>query len=155
MSMNLPSDQSSPKLNPALKDLERLIGEWHLVGAHPQIHGQVRGHASFGWVEEGAFLVWHLDFEHPGPPSGVSVIGRDDSSGACSVLYFDERGVSRIYEMGLVNGIWTMWRNSSGFSQRMTGTIDDDQRTITVHWEKSIDGSHWEQDLDLTYTKVR
>jgi hypothetical protein len=30
-----------------------------------------------------------------------------------------------------------------------------DRSTITIHWEKSSDGSIWEPDLDLTYTKVR
>ena len=71
------------------------------------------------------------------------------------MLYYDERSVSRIYEMSLVNGIWKMWRDAPGFSQRMTGTIDDDRSTIAVHWEKSDNGSDWEPDLDVTYTKVR
>ena len=153
--MNLPSEQSWPKRNPVLKDLDVLAGEWNLAGAHPAIPGKVRGHASFGWVEDGAFLIWHTDFERPGPPSSIAVVGRDDSVGAYSMLYFDERGVSRIYGLSLEDGAWKMWRSAPGFSQRMTGTISDDRSTIIIHGEKSSDGSNWEPDLDLTYTRVR
>jgi hypothetical protein len=153
--MNFPSGRPFPKPNPVLKELEIMVGQWNLVGSHPVIPGSVHGHASFEWVGDGAFLSWHTDFEQTGPPSRIAVIGRDDSVDTYSILYFDERGVSRIYEMSLMNGIWKMWRNAPGFSQRMTGTVIDDRSTIMIHWEKSSDGSIWEPDLDLTYTKVR
>jgi hypothetical protein len=70
------------------------------------------------------------------------------------MLYYDERGVSRIYEMTVEGSIWRMWRNAPDFMQRMTGNISDDRNTITVHGELSKDGSNWEQDLDLIYTRV-
>jgi len=135
--------------------MEVLIGEWDLLGAHPFIPAPVRGRASFEWLEGGAFLVWQTFFEQSGPPNGIAVIGRDDSTGLCSMLYYDERGVSRIYEMTVEGSVWKMWRNAPGFMQRMTGKISEDRNTITVHGELSKDGSNWEQDLDLTYTRVR
>lgn len=70
------------------------------------------------------------------------------------MLYADERGVARIYQMSLEGGVWKMWRDSTGFSQRMTGTFSVDGNTILVHGELSRDGSHWEQDLDVTYTRT-
>jgi len=39
------------------------------------------------------------------------------------MLYFDERNVSRIYEMTFSNGIWKLWRNIPVFSQRFSGII--------------------------------
>jgi hypothetical protein len=42
-----------------------------------------------------------------------------------------------------------------GFFQRFTGTFSTDRRTITGGWEGSRDGSSWEPDFDVTYTKVR
>jgi len=69
------------------------------------------------------------------------------------MLYSDERGVARIYQMSLEGGVWKMWRDSPGFSQRVTGTISSDGNTITWHGELSYDGSNWEQDLDVTYTR--
>jgi hypothetical protein len=64
-----------------------------------------------------------------------------------------ERDVARIYQMSLEGGVWKMWRAAPGFSQRITGTFSDDGNTITCHGELSRDGSNWEQDLDVTYTR--
>jgi hypothetical protein len=66
------------------------------------------------------------------------------------MLYSDERGVSRIYQMSLEGGVWRMWRESPGFSQRVTGTLSSNGNTMSCHGELSHDGSHWEQDLDVT-----
>ncbi len=70
------------------------------------------------------------------------------------MLYSDARGVSRILQMSLSNGIWKMWRNAPGFLQRFTGSFSNHGNTITDYWEKSGDGSNWERDFDLTYTKI-
>ena len=69
------------------------------------------------------------------------------------MLYTDERGVARIYQMSLEGGIWKMWRDSPDFSQRMTGTFSDDGNTITWKGEMSRDGAAWEGDLNVTYTR--
>jgi hypothetical protein len=81
------------------------------------------------------------------------VIGGDESTETYCALYFDSRGVSRIYQMSLNDGVWKMWREAPGFRQRFTGTFSDDGGTIRGYWERSADGSHWEHDFDLTYTK--
>ena len=47
-----------------------------------------------------------------------------------------------------------MWRDTPGFSQRFEGNVSADGRTITAYWEKSFDGSQWEHDFDVTYTKI-
>ncbi len=153
--MNSHAELQIQKPNLALKRLDILVGEWNLVGIHPLFPSPVPGRSSFEWLEEEALLVWRSSFERPGPPSAISVIGHDDSVETYSLLYFDERGVSRIYTMNLKGNVWKMWRESPGFSQRFTGTFSDDGNIITGHWEKSSDGSNWEQDLDLTFTKVR
>ncbi len=151
--MNSRSEVETLNPNPALKYLHRLVGEWNMLGTHPAFSSSVHGHSSFEWLEQGALLVWRFDWEQPGPPSAMSVIGFDDSVEACSVVYADERGVSRIYQMSLEGRVWRMWRESPGFSQRLTGTFSDDGNTITGHGELSRDGSNWEPDLDVTYTR--
>ncbi len=152
--MNKESINQTFKPNPTLKDLEVLVGAWDTEGFHPMIPAPVRGHSYFGWLERGAYLAWRSSFENPGPPSGFAIIGRDDGGANYCMLYYDERGVSRVYQMSFEGKIWRLWRDSPGFSQRMTGKISDDLKSITMHGEKSSDGSHWEQDLDLTYTRV-
>ncbi len=82
------------------------------------------------------------------PPSGIAVIGRDESVQTYSMLYFDSRGVSRIYEMSFEGGVWKMHRESPGFWQRLNATF-------TGRWEKSNDGSNWELDLDWSYTRIK
>jgi hypothetical protein len=69
--------------------------------------------------------------------------------------YFDPRGVARIFEMSLSDGVWKIWRTSPDFSQRFTGTFSDNSKTITGFWEKSSDGTNWEHDFDMTYTKAK
>jgi hypothetical protein len=69
------------------------------------------------------------------------------------MLQTDSRGISRIYQMSLSEGVWKLWRDQPGFSQRFTGTFSDDGRTISGRMEKSSDGLQWELDFDLTYTR--
>ncbi len=153
--MNQHSSASEPYPNSALKDLDLLVGEWTMIGTHPAFPSRVNGHSSFKWLEQGSLLVWHINWERPRPPSGIGVIGHDDSEESYILLYSDERGVARIYQMRLEDRVWKMLRESPGFSQRMTGTFSDDGSTITNHGELSRDGSNWEPDLDVIYTKIK
>jgi hypothetical protein len=91
----------------------------------------------------------------PGTPDAVWLISRDESTPNYVVLYYDTRKVSRVYEMSFSDDTWKMWRNSPDFSQRFEGRVGQDRNTITAHWEKSDDGSTWEHDFDVTYTKAR
>ena len=70
------------------------------------------------------------------------------------MLIFDERCVSRKYEVSLHDNIWKWWRNAPGFFQRCEGLIADNGNTIIGKGELSKDGSTWEKDLDLTYKRV-
>ncbi len=137
-----------------MKQFDILVGEWNMVGTHPALPFAVHGHSSFEWLVEGGLLLWHFDWERGSRvPSALSVIGYDDSGETCTMLYSDERSVARIYQMSLEGGVWKMWRDAPGFSQRITGTVSSDGNTITCHGELSRDESTWEQDLDVTYTR--
>jgi hypothetical protein len=153
---NAQADQHTSQPNPALQYLEVFVGEWTMAISSPAYPSAIAGGlASFEWLEGGAFLKMHLDVEQVGPPSGIAVIGRDESAQTYSMLYYDARGVSRIYEMSLEGSIWKLHREAPGFWQRFTTTFNDDRTTITGHWEKSSDGSHWELDLDWSYTRIK
>jgi hypothetical protein len=153
--MTKDSERQPPQPTHSLKQFEVLVGEWAMVGVHSALPSAAHGHSTFEWLREGALLVWHLEWERgQGIPSAYSVIGHDDAAEPCSMLYTDERGVSRIYQMSLADDVWKMWRDSSGFSQRMTGTFSDDGDTITWRGELSRDGTNWEPDLSVTYTRT-
>lgn len=144
--------------NQKLEPFSVLIGEWDTVGSHPYFpETTLHGHTSFKWIEDGAFLIMHSQIyeTETGIPTGVAIFGTDDTTGECFMLYFDERGVSRKYEVSLRDHILKWWRNTSEFSQRFRGTIVDNGKTMIGKGEMSKDGSTWEKDLELTYTRVK
>src|SRR5215212_9741295 len=90
------------KRNPALKPFESLVGEWQTSGQHPyfpdtELHGRV----SITWLEGGAFLMMRSEIAHPEFPDGIVIIGSDDGAHDYFMLHFDERGISRKYDMEL------------------------------------------------------
>lgn len=121
----------------------------HLPGV--TLHGQT----SFEWIEGGAFLSMHARLDDPRFPSHVAIFGSDDARGEYYLLTFDERGVSRKYDVSFENNVLKWWRNTPEFSQRYTWTPVDDGDTIIGKGEMSKDGLSWEKDLDLTYTRVK
>jgi hypothetical protein len=92
--------------------------------------------------------------EDVGVPVGVAIIGSDDVLGTYVMVYFDARGVSRIQQVSVEGNVLRWWRDAPGFSQRYSLTIAEDGRTMVGKGELCTDGSTWEQDLDLTYTRV-
>lgn len=148
-------ENEAAKANPALAPLGVLVGSWATVGTHPMVPGTTfHGRTSFEWIEGGAFLMMHSRIDEPQIPSGIAIFGSDDGTGECSMLYFDERGVSRRYEVSARDGVVRWWRNAPGFSQRCAVTIATDGRTMASSGELSRDGTHWEPDLALTYTRL-
>ncbi len=143
--------------NPSLESFRVLIGTWDTVGTHPLVpDAKVHGRASFEWMDGGAFLVWRSEInDDPRFPSGIAVIGHDDHQADGTIVYFDERGVSRVYQTSMSGKVWKFWRNTPEFSQRSTATISADGNTIVSVGELSRDGVNWEADLSLTYTRVK
>ncbi|HEY1277579.1 MAG TPA: hypothetical protein VGF25_21915 [Thermoleophilaceae bacterium] len=144
----------------AIKPLEALVGEWEFA-ASVQGRESARGRTRFEWMEDGTFVLQRADAEpldefwaKHSPFPTTSVIGADDGDGRFSMLYSDARGVVRIYEMTLEDGVWNVWREAPGFRQRFVGTFSDDGLTISAHWDRSSDGSDWARDFDMTYTRV-
>lgn len=149
------NDHEAQIPNPALAPLAFLIGRWRTVGAHPLIPGvTVHGEATFAWAEGGAFLAMHTRVDEPQIPSGIAYIGSDDAVGSFHMLYFDERGVSRKYDV-TIDGLTVSWsRESPTFSQRFTITGAPDGRSMRGEGAMSRDGKPWEPDLAMTYTRV-
>ena len=142
--------------NPALQQFAVLVGEWTTVGTHPKVPDTIlHGHSSFKWIEGGAFLMWFSEIDKEGFPTGIAIFGSDDSTGEYFMMYFDERKVSRKYEVSFHDNILKWWRNAPGFSQRYTWEIGNDGQTIISKGELSKDSTTWEKDLELTFTRVK
>jgi hypothetical protein len=124
------------------------------VGRHPFFPDTVlHGRTSFAWMEGGAFLVMRSEIVEPQIPSGIAIIGSDDVTGMFSMLYFDERGVSRHYEVTISDGVLTWSRNTPAFSQRFVCTLSADGSSMSGKGEMSRDGQPWEKDLELSYSR--
>jgi hypothetical protein len=147
--------------NPALKPLEVLIGNWDVELSNASFlqskSDKRKGTYRIELLENGGFLVIRQTFDKPpSPPVGSWIIGRDDSEENYSVLYYDDRGVSRRYEMSFNNTVWKIWREAPPFWQRFEAHISSDGQTITATWELSNDnGKNWEHDFDLIYQRAK
>ena len=152
------NEQTSFTSNLALDQLAVFIGQWNIeitsMSFNSDPSAVVQGRSQFAWLEGGAFLIQHSEIDASEFPRSTAVMGPDEEAETYRMLYYDSRGVSRIYRMTFSSGIWTLWRDFPGFSQRFHGTFSEDGRVISAYWEKSTDGSNWERDFDLTYTKV-
>jgi hypothetical protein len=140
--------------DPRLEPFNALLGEWTIEATHPAYPSTVvPGRATFEWLEGEYFLIQRSRADHPDFPDGIAVIGAT-SEGDLSMYYFDSRGVHRVYTVSMSNGVLRIWRDAPGFSQRFTGTLQDDGRTIAGLWELSRDGSSWDDDLEITYRRA-
>ena len=141
--------------SPELDAMDALVGAWTTEATHPAFGDTVvSGTASFEWLDGGHFLVQRSRTDHPELPDGLSVIGAMDEGPELSMHYFDSRGVHRVYRVSFDDGVLRLWRDAPGFSQRFTGPIGDDGRTITGRWELSRDGSTWDDDLQITFRRA-
>ena len=148
--------------HPVLDHLAVLVGEWETEATHQALPGAViHGRATFEWLGDGAFLIWRAHYDHPDIPDSIAIMGCDDTGdlrhpgGGCTLHYFDQRGVTRLYRLSAEAGVWRYWREAPEFSQRFTGTLSADGRTIDGVAELCRDGATWERDLPITYKRVK
>jgi hypothetical protein len=153
--MTKPSGHKASIPNPALDGLKLLVGEWTTEGTHPLVPDTIlHGRSSFRWIEGGAFIIWYSKIDKEGFPSGTAIFGSDADLKEFYMLYFDEREVSRKYDVSVHDNSIKWSRNAPNFSQRYTWTFADDGNTIIQKGELSKDGKTWESDLNLTFTRI-
>ena len=133
--------------------LAAFLGEWRVAV------GDMEGRTEFAWMLGGRFLVQRTEIPGEGPPDSTAIVAADADGGGFTQHYFDSRGVVRLYAMTFAGGEWTLLRTEPDFSplpfhQRFTGTFDADGGAIRGRWEQSPDGTAWELDFELTYTRL-
>jgi hypothetical protein len=136
-------------------DLNALVGEWEISGNHPQL-GSIEdlGRMWFEWMAGEKWLIQRWESGRPEFPSGLALIGPvGESPGSYRQNYFDSRGVERLYEMSLSNGMWVLERRDDDFWQRFRGDVGPD--LISGAWEKAEPGGEWELDFGIDYRRVR
>lgn len=139
--------------NDALRELEFLVGEWRLTMTDAWFLQsrdiKIPGSAKFEWLGD-AFI--SMSSELNGEPAWDWVIGRSDARERFVVLYHDERGVSRVFDMTFANGQLAMLREDPDFHQRLVGTVEQDH--IVLSADASEDGGQtWRKDLELIFER--
>ena len=132
------------------------VGEWEMGSSLTSDPASApRARTTFEWMPGRRFLIQRWAVDIPEAPDGLAVIGAGADPGCFVQHYFDDRGVARIYQMKLVDRIWTLSRvaDAPDLSQRFTGTFTD-LDTIRGTWEMSRDGSTWHSDFDLIYRRI-
>jgi hypothetical protein len=146
-------------MEPKAYDLERedwqtFVGTWMTEATHPMLpRAEIRGETTFEWLEGHRFLIQRSHYDHPEIPDAIAIIGVMDEQ--LSMHYFDSRGVYRVYEASLTQRTLRFVRNAPELSQRLTFTASDDGNTIKGQGEMSHDGRNWQDDLAITYQRVR
>jgi hypothetical protein len=142
----------------ALEQLDVFVGEWTLAVDLPGAPPDLAVRSTFEWALGRQFLVQRTSIPIPEVPDSLCVYRVDLESGAYEQHYFDSRGVVRIYEMTLEDGVWRLERHKPDFSplpfhQRYVGVFSPDGGMIEGAWERSPDGEKWERDFGLTYAR--
>jgi hypothetical protein len=133
-----------------LNQLDVLLGDWV---TESKAYSEGRGFTTVAPTEDGKFLRIESRAEDDRFPLSTQLVGSDESRDECTALYYDSRGVHRVYGMSVADGVWRMWRDAPGLNQRYVGTIKDGGQRIEGRWEMSEDGERWHVDFDLTYRK--
>ena len=100
-------------------------------------------------------MIMHSEIDDPNFPSGVAIFGSDDVAKKYFMLFFDERGISRKYDVTMTGDQLKWWRDEPNFSQRFTIVIGDNNNKMVSKGEMSREGAAWEEDLALTYVRRR
>ena len=143
-----------------MRRLAALIGEWSMAAEFPRAAPtDVLGRTVFEWMQGERLVVQRWEVPDPAAPDGVAIIGPAAGGDGYLQHYFDSRGVARVYEMSFSGGEWKLWRDSPDFSpldfcQRFSASFSEDGGRIAGSWERSGDGSSWQLDFNLAYTKV-
>jgi len=141
--------------NPALEPFRFLIGDWRTSGSHPAVPGRsLEGRTSFSWHHGGAFLLMRSEVDEPGFPDGIALIGTDDGSGRHAMIYFDERAVSRVYQVTIGDEAVTWSRDDPELAQSVTIRAQPGGELVSVG-RMSQRGGPWGDDLSQTFTRIR
>ncbi len=133
--------------------MDGLVGSWKVTLTNAwfleSMETKVVGWATIEWLDD-AFLVLRSVFDQE--RDWTWVIGRSDANDRYVLLYHDQRGVCRIFDMTFDGTNWAFSREDPDFHQRFAATIEPDR--ILGLTEASEDaGQTWRKDFDMIFER--
>ena len=135
----------APVITEEHRRLEPFVGTWTVVGENKEgapgaPNTKVSGEETFTWLPGRFFLLGQWDHRFDGGRHiGMNVIRFDQTTGEYSSYNVDNLGFARTYRVTRDDGVWSF----SGDWERATMRFGDDNRTLTIDWEITKDGSTW------------
>lgn len=108
------------------------------------------GSAKCEWLGD-SFI--RLEVEFDGEPTWEFMFGRSDAKDQFVVLYSDERGVQRVFDLTIDDDTWMMSRADPDFHQRLLGRIEGN-RMIGQTDASEDQGTTWRKDFDLIFERA-
>lgn len=141
--------------NPALGKLERLIGDWDLTLTNAwfldSMDQKEPGRASFEWLDDTLVVFrWAVG----DTPPTVCVIGYNTPREQYEMLYHDDRGVARHFEMDFTDDHWTLLREDPDFHQRFDATLENNRIVGAWYASEENEGETWRKDFDLIFDRA-
>lgn len=140
--------------NFALEALEPLIGEWEYTMYNcwflESMDTKMTGTTKIERLHD-SFVVVRSE-QTDKKPDDIWVIGYSDPQEKYEMFYYDQRGVSRIFDMTFDGKTLVFSREDKDFYQRMTITIKDGGLHSIA--EASEDkGKTWRKDFDMDFVR--
>jgi len=113
--------------------MEVSFGGWLCRPRQSPVAGR-GGRARFTWLD-GGFVDRALHGRQSHRAGGIAIIGPGATAETFCRHYYDSRGVVRICQVSLNDGVWRLWREAPGFWQRCIGVFCGGGRTVKGAWE--------------------
>jgi hypothetical protein len=103
IALHVPLQPKMP-IDAKLEPFNTVVGAWEIETRHPMFPSTVvHGTSEFEWLEGERFLLQSSCTDHSEFPDSLIVFGADEDG--LSMNYFDSRGVHRIYQVSLRDGV--------------------------------------------------
>jgi hypothetical protein len=115
--------------NPALGQLERLVGSWSVSGP------EVSGETEFEWMEGDFFLIQHVNITAFGRAiKGAEYIGYDEDTRTLRSHFMDNHGSNFTYTWELEGDTLRVWFGERGSDNSFEGRFAEDGDSYSGAW---------------------
>jgi hypothetical protein len=141
--------------NKALSALEPFIGKWEYTMYNcwflESMESRVKGFTTIERLHDSFVVIRNSDADKK--PDDIWVIGYSDPQEKYQMFYYDQRGVSRIFDASFDGQKMVFQREDNDMHQRLTLEITSDGLHSVAEASEN-QGTTWRKDLEMAYVKI-